>query len=376
MDFHCITDCFSLQFDTMDEYVNRFALDLYQSCEPGENIVFSPFVIFLALGAIYIDTNGNTAKQIATALHFDNVDHLSVVRYVHGMHFDTNCYGFLTSANGIFTPEGHIPYWPGLNLYQYFDFTKGPEVVREHINTWVADNTNRKFLNLLPPGYLTPLDSLLMINTAYFHKKMWMSHFKPTFGHFRLSSTELFYDHIPCLETRGIAYFVYDSSLKCKMVEMPFDNGDNSLYILLPDDVDGLSGIEDKLTIDILENMILRMNETFLDIKIPEFEISKTTEITEALKDLGIEDMFIVDKANFTGFKEENDIHVSKVIHAAAIEVNEEGTEAPAVIALLSEPSSIRPLTFEASHPFLFFGLTKYHKNSLIWSMGRFSKPN
>ncbi len=361
----------------LEHTMNRFALDLYRSCESGENIVFSPIVIFMTLSAIYLDTNGNTAKQIATALHFDNVDSWSIQTNVVGnIDIWIHLNDFLTSANGIFAPENHITPWPiiqGLHFYQYVDFTKGPEVVREHINTWVAENAKHKFPDLLPPGYLTALDSLLMINTAYFHKKMWMSHlhFQRTFRSFRHSSTELVY--IPFMQTIGMVNFVYDRSLKCKMVEMPFDNGDNSLYILLPDDVDGLSGIADKLTIDILENMISRMHETLLHLKIPKFKLSKTTELTEALKDLAIEDMFIVDKANFTGFKEENDIHVSKVIHAAAVELNEDSAEAPAKsLVVAGERSNIHALIFEASHPFLFF---EYHRNSLIWSMGRFSKP-
>ena len=52
--------------------------------------------------------------------------------------------------------------------------------------------------------------------------------------------------------------------------------------------------------------------------------------ITTALQ-MGVEDMFSPDRADFSGITKDVNVYVSAVIQKAFIEVNEEGTEAAAV---------------------------------------------
>ncbi|KAH3729962.1 hypothetical protein DPMN_055940 [Dreissena polymorpha] len=67
---------------------------------------------------------------------------------------------------------------------------------------------------------------------------------------------------------------------------------------------------------------------------------------------------------------------VSKVLHKALVDVNEEGTEAAAATAAiirfrLSMPAS--PRTFTADHPFMFM-IWHYPLNSSLF-IGRFTGP-
>ena len=70
-----------------------------------------------------------------------------------------------------------------------------------------------------------------------------------------------------------------------------------------------------------------------------------------------------------------NDLVLSKVVHKAFVEVNEEGTEAAAATAVPMIMGCCTMITsqFVADHPFLFFIRHKLSKSILF--AGRYSSP-
>uniref|UniRef100_A0A0E9XRP4 Serpin B6 n=1 Tax=Anguilla anguilla TaxID=7936 RepID=A0A0E9XRP4_ANGAN len=90
---------------------------------------------------------------------------------------------------------------------------------------------------------------------------------------------------------------------------------------------------------------------------------------------MGIEDAFDVSKSDFSGMSPSNELVVSKVVHKAFVEVNEEGTEAAAATAavMMLRCARPRPITFIADHPFLFF--IRHNPAQSILFYGRFCSP-
>jgi serpin B len=96
------------------------------------------------------------------------------------------------------------------------------------------------------------------------------------------------------------------------------------------------------------------------------------------LKELGASLPFSETGADFSGITGVADLFISKVVHQAVLEVNEEGVEAAAAtsmmigITCIMEPEP-EPVEFICDRPFLFF-ITDNIKNSILF-MGKFSEP-
>lgn len=75
-----------------------------------------------------------------------------------------------------------------------------------------------------------------------------------------------------------------------------------------------------------------------------------------------------------TGLSPANNLVLSKVVHKAFVEVNEEGTEAAAATAaIVAERALMIPSLFFADHPFLFF--IRHNPTMSVLFVGRFCSP-
>ena len=82
------------------------------------------------------------------------------------------------------------------------------------------------------------------------------------------------------------------------------------------------------------------------------------------------------DLADFSRIAEDPPRYISQIIHKAFVEVNERGTEAAAVTAVVMLGAAMvkpKPEEFRADHPFLFLLIDSYTR--LILFMGRVMNP-
>jgi serpin B len=114
-------------------------------------------------------------------------------------------------------------------------------------------------------------------------------------------------------------------------------------------------------------------------IQLPKFKIECSTDLNAPLKAMGMKLAFDDRNANFTGMAESrDDLFISKVVHKAVIDVNEQGTEAAAATAIIMAVRSAAPIrtmpfvpSIVADHPFLF--LIRNTQTGAILFMGQFT---
>ncbi|KAI0235875.1 Leukocyte elastase inhibitor, partial [Lamellibrachia satsuma] len=336
----------------------------------NKNIFFSAFSVSSALAMVYAGARGNTKTQMETTLKFDSVNgnvHGGFRQLFTALNDPTNNYT-LSVANALFGRKDFPFLQSYINLVKqnYFalvkslDFALKPEPSRLFINEWVANNTNQKIKNLLPLNSVTPLTVLVLVNAIYF-KGLWKLPFdkRATKAEkFFLSSTKTMQTNMMNMGANGFKYAEV-SNIDCKIVELPYGGDEVSMYILLPNTVNGLAALESQLTTAKLNNAVASMHKQKVKVSIPKFSMTWGLAMDDILKSMGITDMYNAGNADLSGIDGTRNLYVSTVIHKAFVDVNEEGTEAAAATAVvITKSTSVDldpPMIFKADHPFLFF---------------------
>ena len=364
-----------------------FALSLYQKLSSTEgNLFLSPFSISTALAMTFAGARGNTAREMAAALHFS----------VEGEELHSAFAGLkrnlleakreggvrLKVANALWPQQGYpfLPEYLAL-LERYYgttatpvDYARATEQARQTINQWVERETEQKIKDLIPSGILNPLTRLVLTNGIYF-KGDWASQFKksatrdaPFYGS-RGSSI-----NVPMMTQQH--RFRYGERDDLQILELPYAGKELSLVVLLPRRVDGLPELERALTPEGLADWTGRLREQEVVAFLPKFKVISQFRVDAALKALGMGDAFSPERADFAGMDgKPHWLYIGAVLHKAFVDVNEEGTEAAAATGVVVGITSARvqPPMFRADHPFVF--LIRDNQTGSILFMGRVVDP-
>jgi serpin B len=386
-----------------------FAFDLYSRFKgrPG-NLFFSPFSISTCVAVAYAGARGETETQMGRVLHFnqdqarlhskfgklhrqlDEMEKPAVMQirlgqdgarpsalHVPGIQLDI--------ANGLWAQEGHPFCADFLKIAtdEYratvnpADFRSQADAVAREINRWVAEKTDDKIQNILPPGSVNSVTRLVLANAIYF-KGAWADPFKnryTTIKPFHLAGSSQ--TDAPLMSQTGD--FKYAENKDFQIIELPYIGGALSMVILLPRRIDGCDGLENQLTAALLSSSLGRLQRQTVEVYLPRFKLESSFDLNNTLAQMGMPDAFDLSRADFSGMDGTRQLFISGVFHKAWGEINEEGTEAAAAtsknIALLSieGPSPLPPPVFRADHPFIFL-IREVRSGSLLF-LGRLADP-
>jgi serpin B len=367
---------------------NYLSLELLQQLYNEENnIFFSPFSISTAFGMLYLGARNQTADQMKEVLGYSfgnlsndevNKQFASVLREISDV--DSNKYQ-LNVANKLVAQQNFdILETYKENLKKFFDttietadFVNNSIAATNDMNSWVKKQTHDKIPELLS----RPLDSstrLVLLNAIYF-KGIFTTKFLEN-----ETREEVFFnrgvDELKTQMMRRNGKFNYTEieELNSKLLEIPYSGDDISLYILLPNEKQGLKEMKSNLNdFAVFENSIRNMRENVVHVTIPKFKVEAEYELKGLLSMLGMKQVFN-SESDLSGIDGKRDLFVSKVIHKAVVEINEEGSEARAVTAFVVKiPVSIPKIfEFKADHPFLFF--IRDNRNGMILFIGQINQ--
>ena len=377
----------------MAEATNKFALDLHKSLVNrdqyvNENLFYSPASLLIALAMTCYGARGNTATEIMKVLHVASVSssdlNNSMKKFIDTLNGTSDENNKVLTANRLFVEksfeileafkEGTREFYDA--ELALVDYIANAGKAREEINHWVEQKTNDKIKDLIPSGMLSSDTRLTLVNAIYF-KGLWLEKFKKerTFSEaFFVSQNE----EIKVEMMHQEANFKYFESqeLACQVLEMPYIGRKMSMVIYLPNEISGLAELEEKMTYDNLQKSLPLLDASMdeVEVLLPKFKLTQQFDLNDILSKMGAEEMFIPGKANLSGISAEP-LFVSKVVHKAFVEVNEEGTEAAAATGVGMNMMSMplpKPI-FKADHPFLF--LIRHNDSGAILFLGRLVRP-
>ncbi len=362
---------------------SAFAVDIYKKLSEGKgNVFLSPFSISSALAMTYAGARGQTAEEMARALHFD----LPQEELHQGFselfkRLDSSGKGYkLNIANALWGQKGYHfePDFIGLTNKYYgggfkeVDFAGATEQSRQTINKWVEDKTENKIKELLKQGDIKSLTRLVLTNAIYF-KGNWEVQFdkkKTRISPFYISEKDKV--DVPMMEQKGRFNYVEDDEVQ--VLELPYSGKELSMVIILPKSNIALSAVEKKLSFDKLQSWLSSLSENKVDVYMPRFKIEERYVLNEILEQLGMPSAFEPGAADFSGMTGRKNLYIGLVVHKSFVEVNEEGTEAAAATAVVMNTKAlVENPVFRANRPFIF--LIRDTRSGTILFIGRLVYP-
>ncbi|KAM7122035.1 uncharacterized protein J5F26_000714 [Ciconia maguari] len=370
---------------------SRFALDLlrrFNETNPTGNVFFSPVSVSAALAMVLLGARGNTEAQVLKTLHFDKVQHIHSRFQTLTMDINRNNTPYvLRLANRLFGEKSYsfLPDFltntqklHGADLATV-DFLQACDEARKEINQWVEEKTEGKIPNLLSEGSVDSMTRLILVNAIYF-KGNWAEKFKEantTDMPFRLNKNER--KTVKMMYQKNKFRFGYIPEVKVRVLELPYDGRELSMIVLLPDDIEddstGLQKLEKQLTLEKLQEWTRpeHLYSTDVHVRLPKFRLEESYDLKSDLAAMGLLDVFDSGKADLSGMSGARDLFLSKIVHKAFVEVNEEGTEAAAATAGIAMLCMVMEEDFNADHPFLFF--IRHNSTKSILFFGRYTSP-
>ncbi|MBN1335652.1 MAG: serpin family protein [Deltaproteobacteria bacterium] len=349
------------------------------------NLFYSPFSITAAFSMLYGGAEANTAAQIEAAFGIEDEDawHENMGRLLADLSGEHHRPYTLYAANRIWAQEGY-PFKErylaltdetyGAGLVEA-DFDTDPGAVREEINGWVEDQTRGRIEDLFPSGTIDTTTVMVLVNAIYFLAD-WATQFEAddTYDQaFHLgdgSGVQVPFMH-------QTAEFGYTEDASVQVLEMPYETGDLSMYVILPQDGEDLAGIADRLTVDQVDAWIADTTVQEVEVAFPTFQMDWEMPLADVVQGMGVTDAFDPILADLSGIADAvlGNLYVQAAVHKAFVRVDEEGTEAAAATGIsvgdLSMPSGME---FTADRPFVFFIRDNLTRSILF--LGRMEDPS
>lgn len=345
---------------------NRFAINFYQQLvneNPKQNLCFSPISLSESMAMTYHGAKEKTQEEIQKVMGFQKNSS------------DVNK-GFLKLNSRLKAYTKNIEFVKVNSLWaqkdytfkkQYFDEVVNSYVANfsnvdfkkkknrkktiEKINQWANKNTQGKISAFINPDALSKNTRLILANAIYFNAQWQISFDKEK------NRTEDFYtleqtQRVEYMRNKSGFNYYYDDLID--VLELPYQGKQQSMFILLPKQRDGIRKLEKTFDMFYLNNILADKRPESVIVTLPKFSISSDYELSKTFKNLGMVHPFD-DDADFSGMTGKQNLFIDKIFHKCTLEVSEKGTEASAASAVvMSRKNGHRDVAFMADHPFMY----------------------
>ncbi|KAG5451996.1 Glia-derived nexin [Clonorchis sinensis] len=272
--------------------------------------------------------------------------------------------GIITVSNGMFVRDDYRMKSDFLRSVQNdFQVTvqqinfRNQSDAADKINRWIYSETRGLVLRFVSrPQELSSGTRLALFNVVTFREN-WRMPFASsgtTTAEFRLDS----YKNAVVSMMHVVEEMPY-ASLPDKgimMIRKFFRNTRFTLIVVLPTERWESKGIERVLAGQYnIRDLVAAQQPEVVSLKMPKFRMQQTSDLTSALKSMGVISIFQRGEADFSGMTDTDDMHLGMVKQGAVMSVNEIGVEPTGVTASISGASTrLEPtVEFIVDQPFV-----------------------
>lgn len=337
----------------------------------NKNVIISPLSIHQIISLASNGALGSTQTQMISSLNAKNVialnnENQKINEIINSSSLNKN----LIVSNGIFTKCN-----PKENFIEVCKTKYGATVEKlisaDQVNGWCAEKTNNKITKIIDT--INQVE-MILINAVYF-KDQWQSTFNE-----RATKKEMFnqIQKVDMMHQR-LKYVNYYENENVQIIEIPYKNHKLSSVIILPAQDISIDIFLSNLSGQVVEEYMSMLKRETVDLSLPKFELRYEVNLNEIMQKLGMEDAFDPVNAKFGNISEEMKLFISQIIHKTYLKVDENGTEAAAVTAMIlygdSLPKKETIYEMKVNRPF-FFGIKHSDINDMFLFMSKIETIN
>ncbi|XP_050671023.1 alaserpin-like isoform X4 [Leptidea sinapis] len=350
---------------------NQFTSKMFSEIvreKPNESVVLSAYSVLTPLAQLALASEGESHDELLAAIGMPNDN---VTKEIFSS-LDSNLKAVkgvtLKSASKIYVAKNYelneqfaeVSRDVFHSEVQNLDFVDNQRAANE-VNAWVEGQTNNRIKNLVSPDSLDENTRAILVNAIYF-KGLW----KYPFSNYTTAERDF---HVTKEKTVKVEMmhqvkdlrYAESPELNAKLLELPYEGDQASMLLVLPNEVDGISQLEDKLKDpNALENAIAKLETVEVSVSLPKFKIETETNLRDVLTNINVKRLFTSEARLNNLLKGTSNIYIDKAVQKAFIEVNEEGAEASAanefevVLEIISVNFNFKIPIFEVNRPFFF----------------------
>ena len=366
---------------------NDFACNLfrtiYEQKHSNGSFIMSPISVGYLLGMLNAGAEGETQRQITDVLGLD-VSAQEINQYFkkimnEASSVDSTVTIKIANSININSARGYrlIPKYKE-NMQKFYDaqidafpFTDDRNV--DIINNWCNTHTDGMIPKILDS--LDPYAAMYLLNAVFF-KASWTDKFDPNNTRNKVFTKE----DGTILEHKMMHVAIkaaYGSNNLCKMLRLPYGNGNYSMNVLLPHQGKTVGDIIQSLSAQQLEQQRTQEMTTYnVDVLMPRFTTESETHLEGVLSSMGMPLAFHPRAAEFSNMVKDEELWISMMMQKAKIEVNEKGTKASAVTIARGYKKGFagdnrqKNAEFHATRPFVYYIVD--NSTGMIYFMGTY----
>ena len=356
----------------LDGFLTK-SIPVFLGGKTGENSVYSPLNVYLALAMLAETAGSNSRAQLLNLLGAADTEELRKISKAlwNANYIDDGVSESLLASSMWLNDEIEFVQ-PTMDLLaeEYFASSfrgkMGSKEFNDALHAWMNENTGGLLQDQVN-GINMDIDTLLTLVTTIYLKAPWAESFsksgtKP--DTFHAKSGDLTCDF---LHGKAEGTVWRDKRFTAAAKDLNLGVGAGAMWFFLPNE--GVTPEELLQGGDVTSFLLPgegahtweSSNYTTVRLHLPKFDVDAKTDLIPGLKELGVKDVFIPVVADFTPSiknTEELKPYVGEAQHAARVKIDEEGVEAAAFteISILKSTAILDPTVFDFTldRPFLF----------------------
>ena len=251
-----------------------------------------------------------------------------------------------------------------------------PQTARARINAYVAKRTNGSTGRIVRAsemsGHFRMSSVQMLLVSALSARRAWAVPADKAYAVRRAFFLDIDLpaqlDYVTATDT-----FRYGRYFNTTVVDIRLDGGRQSLFIIMPDNIRGLTPLAGDLNSELIERAYNSMTSRKLDLHLPRFRVLQNFGLREVINHLGVTRMFTHGAAELGGVSDNTDLYVDQLVHESVLAINRPEAYSPPGDDVIGYDTPVNVPTVKIDRP--FFYIVRDTDTGLALFMGQISDP-